>query len=113
VEFRGLQYHVGVAFTLYGPGNTGELARGGRYLSGEEAATGMTLYPDTVARAAAPTPQRDRIFIPRGADAAAAAALRSQGFITVAALSDTDTPQSLRCSHTLRGHAAAPIEENA
>jgi hypothetical protein len=63
----------------------------------------MTLYPDTVARAAAPTPQRDRIFIPRGADAAAAAALRSQGFITVAALSDTDTPQSLRCSHTLRG----------
>ncbi len=113
VEFRGLQYHVGVAFTLYGPGNTGELARGGRYLSGEEAATGMTLYPDVVARAAAPAPQPPRVFIPRGADAAAASALRAQGFITVAALSDSDTPHTLRCSHILRGHAAAPIEENA
>lgn len=113
VEFRGLQYHVGVAFTLYGPGTTGELARGGRYLSGEEAATGMTLYPDVVARAAAPSPQPARVFIPRGADAAAAADLRNQGFITVAALSDTDTPHTLRCSHILRGQAAAPIEENA
>jgi ATP phosphoribosyltransferase regulatory subunit len=42
-----------------------------------------------------------------------AAALRAQGFITLAALSDSDTPQSLRCSHILRGTAAAPIEENA
>src|SRR5690606_22614077 len=100
---RGLQDHVGVAFTLSGPGNSGELARGGRYLSGEEAATGMTLYPDAVTRAVAPAPLPKRVFIPRGADAAAAAELRNQGFITVAALSDTDTPQSLRCSHILRG----------
>ncbi|MFC7551609.1 ATP phosphoribosyltransferase regulatory subunit [Pseudoroseomonas wenyumeiae] len=113
VEFRGLHYHVGVAFTLYGPGNTGELARGGRYMSGEEPATGMTLYPDVVGRAAAAPPQPPRVFIPRGADAAAAAALRAQGFITLAALFDSDTPQSLRCSHILRGTVAAPIEENA
>jgi ATP phosphoribosyltransferase regulatory subunit len=113
VEFRGLQYHVGVAFTLYGPGNTGELARGGRYMSGEEPATGMTLYPDAVGRAVAPRPQPHRVFVPRGADAAAAATLRAQGFTTLAALSDTDTPQSLRCSHILRGTSAAPIEENA
>ncbi|MBO1074714.1 ATP phosphoribosyltransferase regulatory subunit [Roseomonas marmotae] len=113
VEFRGLQYHVGVAFTLYGPGHTGELARGGRYMSGEEPATGMTLYPDAVGRAAPVRPLPARVFIPRGADAAAAAALRARGFFTVAALSATDTPQSLRCSHILRGAAAAPIEENA
>ncbi|MFD1110682.1 ATP phosphoribosyltransferase regulatory subunit [Pseudoroseomonas ludipueritiae] len=113
VEFRGLHYHVGVAFTLYGPGNTGELARGGRYMSGEEPATGMTLYPDVVGRAVAPPAEPPRVFIPRGADAAAAAALRAQGFITLAALSDSDTPQSLRCSHILRGTVAAPIEENA
>jgi ATP phosphoribosyltransferase regulatory subunit len=113
VEFRGLQYHVGVAFTLYGPGNTGELARGGRYLSGEEPATGMTLYPDAVGRAARPLPLPARVFVPEGADAAAAVLLRDQGFVTVAALSATDTPQSLRCSHILRGSDAAPIEENA
>jgi ATP phosphoribosyltransferase regulatory subunit len=113
VEFRGLQYHVGVAFTLYGPGNAGELARGGRYMSGEEPATGMTLYPDAVGRAAAPPPLPPRVFVPRGADAAMAASLRAQGFVTLAALSGTDTPQSLRCSHILRGDTAAPIEENA
>lgn len=113
VEFRGLQYHVGVAFTLYGPGGTGELARGGRYRSGEEPATGMTLYPDALRRAA-PVPQEaPRLFLPLGADPAAAARLRGQGFITVAALSPADTPQRLRCGHILRGQDAAPIEEIA
>lgn len=112
VEFRGLQYHVGVAFTLYGPGRTGELARGGRYRSGEEPATGMTLYPDAVLRAApAPVPA-PRVFLPLGADPVAAARLRAQGFITVAALSSADTPQRLRCGHILRGDSAAPIEES-
>ncbi|MBO1078136.1 ATP phosphoribosyltransferase regulatory subunit [Roseomonas haemaphysalidis] len=113
VEFRGLQYHVGVAFTLYGPGQTGELARGGRYLSGDEPATGMTLYPDAVGRAVLPRPLPPRVFVPRGGDAAAAATLRAQGFTTVAALSAADTPHSLRCSHILRGTVAALIEENA
>lgn len=113
VEFRGLQYHVGVAFTLYGPGNTGELARGGRYRSGEEAATGMTLYPDAVRRAAPAGPQPRRVFLPLGSDPAAAARLRAQGFITVAALSPADTPRQLRCGHILRGDSAAPIEESA
>jgi ATP phosphoribosyltransferase regulatory subunit len=82
-------------------------------MSGEEPATGMTLYPDAVGRAVAAPALPPRVFIPRGADAAVAAALRAQGFITLAALSDSDTPQSLRCSHILRGTAAAPIEENA
>ncbi|MFC4166607.1 ATP phosphoribosyltransferase regulatory subunit, partial [Teichococcus aestuarii] len=113
VEFRGLQYHVGVAFTLYGPGNTGELARGGRYRSGEEAATGMTLYPDAVRRAAPAGPPPRRVFLPLGSDPAAAARLRMQGFITVAALSSADTPRQLRCGHILRGDSAAPIEEIA
>ncbi|MBI0432426.1 ATP phosphoribosyltransferase regulatory subunit [Roseomonas sp. KE0001] len=113
VEFRGLRYHVGVAFTLYGPGRTGELARGGRYRSGEEPATGLTLYPDAVRRAAPAAPPPPRVFLPLGADPVAAARLRTQGFITVAALSAADTPQRLRCGHILRGGSAAPIEENA
>lgn len=113
VEFRGLRYHVGVAFTLYSADGAGELGRGGRYRSGEEPATGMTLYPDAVGRAVPPGPPPPRVFIPRDADAAAAAALRRQGFATLAALSAADTPHSLRCSHILRGTEAAPIEENA
>ncbi|HWX50555.1 MAG TPA: ATP phosphoribosyltransferase regulatory subunit [Roseomonas sp.] len=112
VEFRGLQYHVGVAFTLYGVGTTGELARGGRYRSGEEPATGMTLYLDAVRRAAPVPPEAPRVFIPLDADPAAAAGLRAQGFVTVAALTPADTPQRLRCGHILRGNSAAPIEES-
>ena len=112
LEFRGFRYHVGVAFTVYGPGRSGELARGGRYLSqADEPATGMTLYPDAVRRAAAPAPRRPRVFIPLGADRAAAARLRGQGYATVAALSATDDPRALACTHILRGQEAAPIQE--
>ncbi len=99
VEFRGFRYHTGVAFTIFGEGLTGELARGGRYLSGEEPATGMTLYPDAMLRAVAPAEPRRRVFIPAGADRAAAAALRGRGYATVAQLSSGDTPASLRCTH--------------
>ncbi|MFZ4408079.1 MAG: ATP phosphoribosyltransferase regulatory subunit [Paracraurococcus sp.] len=108
VEFRGLRYHVGVAFTLYGPGATGELARGGRYLAGEEPATGMTLYPDAVLRAAPPAPARPRVFVPLGEEAAGAR-LRAEGFATVAALTRADTPDGLRCTHILRGGEAIPL----
>ncbi len=108
VEFRGLRYHVGVAFTLYGPGNAGELAKGGRYMAGDEPATGMTLYPDAVLRAAPVGPQRPRVFVPLGAEGAAA--LRARGFATVAALSQADTADGLRCTHILKDGAAVPIE---
>jgi ATP phosphoribosyltransferase regulatory subunit len=106
VEFRGFRYHTGVAFTLYGPGLGGELARGGRYVSHNgEPATGMTLYPDAVLRAAPRSAEPARLFVPLGADGAA---LRAEGFVTVAALSAEDTPESLRCSHVLQeGRAVA------
>lgn len=101
VEFRGFRYHTGVAFTIFGEGLTGELARGGRYLSGEEPATGMTLYPDAMLRAVAAAEPRRRVFIPAGGDGARAAALRAQGYATVAQLSAGDTPDSLRCTHRM------------
>ncbi len=112
VEFRGLRYHTGVAFTLYGLGRTGEIGRGGRYLSGEEPATGMTLYPDAVLRAAPAFPPRRRVFVPAGAPDAAAAALRAEGFATIRALSPADTPASLRCTHAMDGEGRAiPLTE--
>ncbi|WP_198378407.1 ATP phosphoribosyltransferase regulatory subunit, partial [Neoroseomonas rubea] len=107
VEFRGFRYHTGVAFTLYGPGMSGELARGGRYLSqNDEPATGMSLYPDAVLRAAPVVAPRPRLFVPLGADGAR---FRAQGFATVAALAPEDTPLRLRCTHELRDGAAVPI----
>ncbi|MDP3417094.1 ATP phosphoribosyltransferase regulatory subunit [Falsiroseomonas sp.] len=116
LEFRGLHYHTGVAFTIFGAGRTGELARGGRYLSGEEPATGMTLYPDAVLRAVPPAAPRLRVFLPRLAQAGQAAALRAQGYATVAQLAPTDTAQSLRCTHVMDASGAArpvqhPVQE--
>ncbi|MGG5808999.1 ATP phosphoribosyltransferase regulatory subunit [Falsiroseomonas sp. CW058] len=112
VEFRGFRYHTGVAFTIFGEGSTGELARGGRYLSGEEPATGMTLYPDAMLRAVAPAAPRLRVFLPGGADAARAAALRAAGHATVAQLSPADTPASLRCTHIMDAAGrAVPVKE--
>ncbi|MFC0408108.1 ATP phosphoribosyltransferase regulatory subunit [Roseomonas elaeocarpi] len=108
VEFRGLRYHTGVAYTVYGPGRTGELARGGRYMSGEEPATGLTVYPDAVLRAAPRLAEPARVLVPVGADPAAAAALRARGFVTVAALGAGDSAASQRCTHVLRdGEAVA------
>jgi ATP phosphoribosyltransferase regulatory subunit len=61
----------------------------------------MTLYPDALLRGLAATPSRLRAFVPLGASAEAAQALRAQGIATVAQLSAADTPDSLRCTHIL------------
>lgn len=112
VEFRGFRYHTGVAFTLFGAGRVGELGRGGRYVSlNDETATGMSLYPEAVLRAAPATPPRRRVFLPLGTPAEAGADLRAQGFATVAALAPEDTPEALRCSHVIRDGAAVALNE--
>lgn len=114
LEFRGFRYHVGVAFTLYGPGLTGELARGGRYLSAnDEPATGMTLYPDAVMRAAPAAERRRRCFLPLGTAGAVGASLREAGFATVAALSPADAAAGLDCTHQWDGARAAPLAEES
>ncbi len=117
VEFRGLSYHTGIAYTVFGPGRTGELGRGGRYRSGEEPATGLTLYPDAVLRAAPRAPEPRRVLVPATeAGGPAAAALRARGFVTVAALDGAADPLPLRCTHLLREgvlHECVPGEDAA
>jgi len=108
VEFRGFRYHTGVSVTVYAPGRHEELGRGGRYICGEaEPATGLTLFPDAVLRAAPPRAARRRVFIPHGADPARVAALREAGDATVAALADCADPKAearrLGCSAMLAG----------
>lgn len=114
LEFRGFRYHTGVCVTVYVPGRTQELGRGGRYLCGEaEPATGITLYPDLILRVAPPAPSRVRVFVPAGSDQRAAAALRDRGYATLAAVDPVDDPAAearrLLCSHILRGGDAVPL----
>ncbi len=113
LEFRDLPYHTGVCTGVYAPGRHEVLGRGGRYLCGEEPATGLTLYPDAILRACAAPSPRPRLFVPVGHDHGAAARLRAEGYATVAALDPVDDPAAeaarLRCTHILRGGAAVAL----
>ena len=111
VEFRGFRYETGVSVTIYAPGRHEELGRGGRYACGEgEPATGLTLFPDAVLRAAPKREARPRAYVPFGMDGAA---LRAQGFATVAALAAAadEKVEALRlgCTHILAGDDAVPL----
>ncbi len=87
VEFRGFRYHSGVCFEVYSPGHHEALGRGGRYECGDgEPATGLTLFPDAVLRAAPARSARPRVFLPFGTDPDEAAGLRAGGYATVAGL---------------------------
>ncbi len=106
VEFRGFRYHTGVCVTVYAPGRREELGRGGRYVCGEaEPATGLTLFPDAILRAAPARGIRPRVFLPSGVEASRAASLRAEGFATIAALVPHADPATearrLLCTHVL------------
>ncbi len=114
MEFRGFRYHTGIALTIFAPGRHEELGRGGRYLCGEtEPATGLTLYPDAVLRAAPRRAPRPRVLLPVGTDPAQGAALRGEGFATVADLSGRDDAMAearrLECTHILADGRAMPL----
>jgi ATP phosphoribosyltransferase regulatory subunit len=103
IEFRGLRYHTGVCMTVYAPDCHEELGRGGRYICGDaEPATGLTVYPDAVLRAAPARTAKPRVFVPVGEDGRL---LRGQGYATVAGLepvADSDAEAArLGCSHVL------------
>lgn len=113
VEYRGFEYHTGVSFTLFAAGVRGELGRGGRYITGAgEAATGVSLYMDSILRAL-PAPERgDRLYLPHGTPFADGAAFRAAGWVTVAAMAADDATVGARaqgCSHTLVDGAPAPV----
>jgi ATP phosphoribosyltransferase regulatory subunit len=114
VEFRGFRYETGVSVTIYAPGRHEELGRGGRYNCGEsEPATGLTLYPDAVLRAAPQREGRLRLYVPLGADHAEAARMRRLGYATIAALVPEDDTAAearrLSCSHILHNGSAVKL----
>jgi ATP phosphoribosyltransferase regulatory subunit len=124
VENRGFEYHTGVGFTFFARGERGEIGAGGRYVTlpngnGDdkgEPATGFTLFIDTILRVVPETELPPKVFVPQGADADGAAALREEGWITIAALDDfEDVATEARrqgCSHVWTDGTPAPIERD-
>ncbi|HMI19289.1 MAG TPA: ATP phosphoribosyltransferase regulatory subunit [Sphingomonas sp.] len=105
-ERHGFEYQSWIGFSLFGGGLTGEIGRGGSYTivhadGREEAAVGFSLYIDPLVDLGLGVEPARRVFLPIGHDTEAAAKLRSEGWTTVAALSDTDQPHG--CTHRLDG----------
>ena len=108
VENRGFEYYTGLGFSLFSRGVRGELGRGGRYLVDgvqSESSCGLTLYMETVIRAVATRLAVDRLYLPKGTARSVGAALRDQGWVTVAGL-DPDIEAigdaaRLGCTHIL------------
>ena len=113
VENRGFEYHTGVSFTIFCPGERGELGSGGRYVAtsngagaadGGEPATGFTLYVDSVLRVLGEPAPLPSVFVPVEA-AGEASRLRDDGWTTIAGLEPVDDPLAeagrLGCSHVI------------
>lgn len=107
-ERHGFEYQSWFGFTIYAEGISGSLGRGGTYrILGQtghhpESATGFSLYPDPLVDLLAAEPQAQRkLFLPLGQDPRVAGQQRAIGWTTVAALSESDDPVALGCSHKL------------
>lgn len=116
VEHRGFEYQTGISFIYFARGVRGELGRGGRYqaLAGDghgngkdaQSCTGITLYMDTVLRAAPGGGEARRLYLPFGTPPAAGGERRDQGWVTVQGLeAEADMVTEARrmgCGHLLR-----------
>ncbi len=101
-ERHGFEYQTWLGFSLFAAGTAHEVGRGGTYTvmhedGSEEAATGFSLYADTLIGDTAT--RRQRVFLPHATPTDAGAALRAQGWITVAALEPEDTAEAQLCTH--------------
>lgn len=113
-ERHGFEYQSWFGFSLFVDGLAGEIGRGGAYTvlhadGREEPAVGFSIYPDSlIDRMAGSAPAR-RLFLPLGSDPAAAARLRADGWVTVAALTPDCDAAALACTHTLLSDGPTPL----
>ncbi len=116
VEYRGFEYHTGVSFTLFALGVRGELGRGGRYVTRDrEAATGFTLYLDTILQAVKAPAAKRRLLVPANTPIAERQRLQKEGFVTLTALDNVDDikieARRVGCSHALIGGAVVALAQ--
>lgn len=112
-ERHGFDYQGWIGFSLFGSAGgtpfSHEIGRGGAYRVRHpdgrlEPAAGISLYVDPLVDAGLGQVPRRRVFLPFGTDAGVGAALRADGWSTVAALSADERP--VHCTHVWNGSAA-------
>lgn len=113
-ERHGFEYQSWFGFSIFAEGFIGEIGRGGSYTvahgdGASEPAMGFSLYPDPLIDAGFGEEMGQRLFLPLGHDTERAAALREQGWITIAALSESDDAAALGCEAMLTGYDITPL----
>ncbi len=107
-ERHGFEYQNWFGFSIFAEGFIGEIGRGGTYAvmgadGSNEPAMGFSLYPDPLIDAGFGSESGKRIFLPIGHDIDRAIELRREGWITIAALSESDEAKALGCEASLTG----------
>jgi ATP phosphoribosyltransferase regulatory subunit len=107
-ERHGFEYQNWFGFSIFAEGFIGEIGRGGTYAvsrvdGSSEPAMGFSLYPDPLIDAGFGKETGKRIFLPIGHDIDRAIELRREGWITIAALSESDDGTALGCEARLTG----------
>lgn len=107
-ERHGFEYQTWLGFSLFGAGLMAELGRGGAYVIAHadgrlETAIGFSLYVDGLVELGLGQEPQRRVLLPPGTSAGVGAALRSDGWITVAALDAGTTAAAQNCSHVWNG----------
>ncbi len=104
VEFRGWDYHTGLCISVYVEGISGEVGRGGRYISNnQEPACGLTLRPDILLQSVDVPLTKPKVFVPYGCKIEDLNRLHEKGYITLMGLMATDDArkeaQRLNCQY--------------
>ncbi len=105
-ERHGFEFQSWIGFSIFAGGVRGEIGRGGSYTvlhedGAEEPAIGFSLYADAIVDGGLARVDRRRLFVPLGTDPAQGAKMRGEGWVTVAALEASDSPQAQLCTHIL------------
>jgi ATP phosphoribosyltransferase regulatory subunit len=113
-ERHSFEYQNWFGFTLFAKGYTAALGRGGTYAVAKpdgsaEVATGFSLYPDPLINMASGEAESRRVFLPLGTLPAKAAQIRSDGWVTIAALDEKDSAASLGCAYVLTNGRPEPV----
>lgn len=108
-ERHGFDYQRWIGFTLFADGVRGEIGRGGAYTVSHpdghsEPAVGFSIYVDGLVDAGLGVVPARRVFLPHATTAEIGERLRSEGWVTVAALGAEAAPAA--CTHVWNGTAA-------
>ena len=113
-ERLGFEYQSWAGFSLFAGDIANEIGRGGTYVirapdGREEPAAGFSLYIDPLVEAGLGERESRRVFLPLGTETKTGEQLRSDGWVTVAALFEEDTAEANACTHIWQGGSAKPV----